>query len=485
MIKKSTEETAFFGMAWKTLETIIVNGFQAIIFLFLARILTPSDFGVVALVGAFIAISNVLVNSGLGTAIIQTKEAREIDYSSVLFFSIFIGFIFYILFFILAPKIAIFYEEPIIKNVLRIYATSILFSAISGVQRSILLRELEFKKIFLVSSISVVTSGIISIIMALSGYGIYALVFNSIFVGLSSMIAFFIAMSWWPKPIFSFKRLKVLFNYSYKLLISNLIEVGYNSIFPLLIGKSYSSAQLGYYNNGKQLPSFAASTINASITSVTFSIYSRHQDDLTKLNWMVRHSIIISNFIIFPMMGILALIAEPLITILLTEKWLPSVIYLQLFCIALGLHHQHNIGFQAISAIGRSDIFLKYQLIKKSIGILMLILTIKFGLIYIVLGQVLAAIISVLVSIYPYKKFLNYSISDQLKDFCPYIFITLLMYGSISPITFQKLGMTGTFLSQIFLGILLYIFLAFTFKLKGLGYSQEVFKKYVFKRFSS
>tara|TARA_X000000950_G_C13915818_1_gene660961 strand:- start:2515 stop:3966 length:1452 start_codon:yes stop_codon:yes gene_type:complete len=482
MNNKSIEETAFFGMAWKTLETVFVNGIQAVIFLVLARLLMPEDFGVVALVGAFIAITNVFVSSGLGTALIQAEDASTEDFSTVLFFSLFIAVLFYCLFFYTAPIISSFYNEPIITNVLRFYALSIVFSAINGVQKSILLRNLEFKMMCIVSLVSVIASGAISISMALLGYGVYAIVFNSLLIGIFSTITFFYSMKWIPVISFLPKRLNQFFSFSYKLLLSNLIEVGYTNIFPLLIGKTYTSAQLGYYNNGKQLPSLAASTINASIASVTFSIYSRYQNNTEKLKAMVRRSIVTSNFIIFPLMAILAASAEPLVTLVLTEKWLPSVIYLQLFCIALGLHHQHNIGFQAISAIGRSDIFLKYQLIKKGIGIFVFLLTIKFGLVFIVLGQVLVAFISIFISLYPYKKYLNYKISEQLKDFYPYLFVTLIMFTASYPIIYLEINILLTILCQLIVAIFFYIFLAFSFKLEGLRYSYNIFKKYVFSK---
>lgn len=482
MNNKSIEETAFFGMAWKTLETVFVNGIQAIIFLILARLLMPADFGIVALVGAFIAISNVFVSSGLGTALIQTDEATEEDFSTVLFFSIFVACIFYLIFFITAPLISSFYEEPIITNVLRFYAISILFSAINGVQKSILLRNFEFKKICIVSLFSVVISGVISINMALKGYGVYSIVCNSLLTGAISTLSFFYSMRWIPVISFLPNRLKDFFNYSYKLLLSNLVEVGYTNIFPLLIGKSYNSSQLGYYNNGRQLPSLAANTINASIASVTFSIYSRYQYNSEKLKFMVRRSVVTSNFIILPFMAFLASSAEPLVLLILTEKWLPSVIYLQLFCIALGLHHQHNIGFQAISAIGRSDVFLKYQLIKKGLGIFVLLVTLKFGLVFIVIGQVIVAFISIFISLFPFKKYLNYSISEQLKDFYLYLILSLIMFACSYPIVYLEMNLIPMIICQLIVAIVLYLSLAFSFGLDGLKYSYKIFRKYILNK---
>ena len=287
-------------------------------------------------------------------------------------------------------------------------------------------------------------------------------------------------MRWIPVISFLPNRLKDFFNYSYKLLLSNLVEVGYTNIFPLLIGKSYNSSQLGYYNNGRQLPSLAANTINASIASVTFSIYSRYQYNSEKLKFMVRRSVVTSNFIILPFMAFLASSAEPLVLLILTEKWLPSVIYLQLFCIALGLHHQHNIGFQAISAIGRSDVFLKYQLIKKGLGIFVLLVTLKFGLVTIVIGQVLVAFISIFISLFPFQKYLNYSISEQLKDFYLYLILSLIMFACSYPIIYLEMNPIQIIIFQLIVVIVLYLSLAFSFGLDGLKYSYKIFRKYIF-----
>jgi teichuronic acid exporter len=481
---KEVKETALFGLAWKTLETILVNGTQTLIFLVLARLLTPADFGVVALVGAFIGISGVFVNSGLGTALIQTKQVNETDYCTVLYFSIFIACVLYLFLFLAAGSIAGFYKEPIMEIVLKFYAISIIISAINGVQKSILMREMEFKKIFLVSSISVIFSGAISIWMAFLGFGVFALVVNSIFLGVSSTAAFFIVMKWRPKLVFSMDRLRELFGYSYKLLLSNLIEVGYINIFPLLIGKSFSSAALGYYNNGKQIPSLISSNINASITSVTFTIYSRYQSDLDKLKSIVRQSIIVSNLLILPIMALLAGTAESLVILILTEKWLPSVPYIQLFCVVYGLHHQHNINFQAISAIGRSDVFLKYQLIKKVIGISLLMFTLQFSLAVIIMGQILTAVISVIVSTRPNRMLLNYSVSEQLMDFVPYLLISIVMYVTVYAVSFLEYGVLATLLLQVLLGMVVYIALAFCFKLKGLEYVLELIKPYLARAFT-
>jgi len=477
-MEKNIKSKTIFGVAWKTLENFFVNAVQAVIFLVLARLLMPSDFGVIAIMAALIGITNIFVNSGLGLALIQSEKIDEVDTSSVLFFSMVVSFAAYILLFLLSPSISEFYNEPAIESVLKIYSLSIVFSAINGVQKSILIRNLEFKKIFIISSFSILISGSISIIMAMNGYGVYALVFNSIFSVLLSTLFFAIFMKWIPRLVFSIKRIINLFNYSYKLVLSNLIEVLYTNMFPLLIGKSIGTETLGYYNNGRQLPSLLVSTINASITSVTFSVYSKYQNNLDKLRYMTRETIIISNFIILPIMAFMAVLAEPIVVLILTDKWLPSVPFIQLFCAIFALHHQHNISLQAIAAIGRSDLFLKFQIIKKIVGVLLLLSTIQFGIMYIVIGQLFASCIAIFLMISPNKNILNYNISDQLIDFLPYLSIALLMFFGMHIIGYLNLSLFVLIILQIICGLIIYFGLAFILKLRGLDSFVKIFKKF-------
>jgi len=472
------KETAISGLIWQMVEKIGVNGVQLLIYVILARLLVPEDFGIVALVTAFVAVSDLLVNSGLGTALVQSKKVDETDYSSVFYVSFFLSCVLYIILFITAPLIAKFYDKPIIVGVLRMYAISIIFFAINGVQKSILLREMKFKKIFLVSTIPVLISGVISIVMAILGFGVYALVFNSVASGLFSTVVFWIIVRWKPRLVFSKNRLRELFAFSYKLLLANLLETGYKNLYPLVIGKAFNSTLLGYYNYGRQIPNLITSSINASITSVVFPIYSRSQSDKEKLKSMVRQSITLSNFVIFPIMAGLAAVAETLVTVVLTKKWLLSVPYIQLFCIVYGLHHLQNINFQAISATGRSGIFLRYEIIKKIIGVILLITTLPFGIVALVIGQVIAAVISVIINFRPNIIWLNYSVTEQLRDFLPYLLISILMFGGVRIISLLGFGALITLILQVIMGTIIYVAMALALKLKGFQSILEILKMY-------
>ncbi len=479
MAIENVKKIAFSGFIWQMLNRIGASGVQFIIYLILARLLQPEDFGVIAIVSVFITISNTLVNSGLGTALVQKKIIDEIDYSSTLYVSFFMACVLYAIIFFAAPFIAIFYNQRILVGVLRLYAISIIFFAINGVQISILNREMKFRKIFIVSSIPIIISGIISLVMAYSGFGVYALVVNAVSSGLFSVIVFWIIEKWKPKRVFSRIRIKGLFSFSYKLLLASLLENAYKSVYPLVIGKVYNSSILGYYNYGRQIPNLITSTINASLASVAFPIYSRTQDDKLKLKSLVRYSITLSNFIIFPIMAGLSAIAKPLVILVLTEKWLPSVPYLQLFSIAFGLYHVQSINFHAISALGKSNIFLKYEIIKKIVGIILLVITIPFGIKAIVLGQVVLAIVSIVINFKPNIIWLGYSIKEQLNDIWPYLFVSAVMFFGIQVISLLELGMFVKVMVEVIGGGIIYVFIAFVLKLSGFKFFKEMLKIYL------
>lgn len=471
------KKTAISGMIWQLGSRFGSNGIQLLTYLILARLLQPHDFGVIAIVGVFINFSNLLINSGLGTALIQSNKVDDLDYSSVLYVSIILAFIFYVIIYFTAPFIAEYYHQDSIILVLRIYSISLIFFAINGVQTSILYRKLEFKKISILSLIPVLISGIISVLLAFLGFGVYALVANSISTGLLSVLMFSFILKWKPKLEFSISRIKIFFSYSYKILLGNLIDETYKSIFPLIIGKVYTTNSLGFYNFARQMPSLLTATFNATVASVAFPIYSINQNDTYKLKVMVRQSLTLGNFIIFPIMGGLAAISEQLITILFTVKWLPSVPYLQWFCVIYGLSHLDNYNFYAISALGKSDIFLKYQILKKSISIVLLLITVPFGIQTIIYGQVLLAILSIIINFKPNLVWLGYSIKEQLNDIWPYFAASLIMFIGIRFINLIEMNLIMKLLVEIFAGIIIYFFMAIILKLKGLNTLINIMKK--------
>ena len=473
------KKTAFSGVIWQLVNRIGTNGIQFLTYLILARLLQPQDFGIIAIVGVFINFSNLLVNSGLGTALVQSKKVDENDYSSILYVSIIIASIFYTIIFFAAPYIAEYYHQEEIVGVLRIYSISIIFFAINGVQTSNLLRKLEFKKIAIISSIPVVISGIISVLMAFAGFGVYALVANSISSGFISIVLFSIILKWIPKRVFSISRIKDLFSFSYKVLLGNLIEEAYKSIYPLIIGKVFSTKSLGFYNFGRQVPSLLTATINASVSSVAFPLYSRNQDDGYRLKTMVRQSMTLGNFLVFPLMAGIAAISEQLVPLIFTEKWIPGVPYLQLFCIIYGLSHLDTYNFHAISAIGKSGVFFKYQVIKKTIGVVLLLITLPYGIEVIMYGQVFFAILSIIINLKPNFVWLGYNIKEQLNDIWPYLLASLIMFAGIRLCRLIEINIFLKLIIEVIAGVSIYILMSLILKLNGFKTLIDTMKMYL------
>lgn len=465
------------GLFWKLMEHGGTQGIQFIVSLILARLLQPDDYGTITLVVIFLNIANVFVQCGLTTSIIQKKNADEVDFSSGFYFSLIIaGLLFFVIFFT-APSIAGFYQKPLLIPVLKVLSFTLFFGAFNSIQNAIIARDIQFKKLFFSSTGSILISGIVGIYMAVSGFGVWALVGQAITNQLTSTLILWFTVKWRPRSIFSIKRVKNLFFYGWKLLASSLIDTLYTNLHSLIIGKMYNPAILGFYNRGNQFPSIIVTNINGSIQAVMLPVLSAEQDNIPRVKDMVRRSIVTSSFIVFPIMVGLAVTAEPLVRFLLTDKWLSCVPFLQIFCASYVLWPIHTSNLQAINALGRSDIFLKLEIIKKFIGLAILAVTVYFGIYAIALGQVLIGIISTFINAYPNKKLLNYSYFEQVKDIMPSLVLSLVMGAVVW--CFQLFGFKVwlTLIVQVCVGIVVYLGMARLFNLECYTYLLSTIKK--------
>lgn len=458
------------SLLWKLLERVGVQGIQFIVMIVLARILLPDDFGLIVLVTVFISIAGILTQGGFNLALIQKKEVDDIDFSSVFYLNIFIASILYILLFFTAPYIASFFEQPQFKIILRILAITLLFNSFSAIQNAIISREFQFRKLFVSTLTASIISGIVGITMAYTNYGIWALVGFQLINQILVTIILWFTIKWRPKLLLSFNRIKSLFSFGWKLLVSSLIDAIDHNIRSLLIGKLFNPAILGFYNRGEQFPSLIVNNINGSIQAVMFPALSSHQDDRNRVKEMVRRSIVTSSFIIFPMMVGLAVIAEPLVKLLLTEKWLPVVPFIQIFCAGYALWPIHTANLQAINALGRSDIFLKLEIIKKLLGVFVLLVSIPFGVYALAISTVVGGVIASFINAYPNSKLLNYSIREQWNDIFPSLLLSIIMGATIYMIHLLQMSPLLTILAQVFAGIVLYIGLAALFRLECFSY---------------
>ena len=473
------------SLIWKFLERSGTQIVQFIVQIILARLLLPEDYGVVAIVTVFIAIANVFVQTGFNTALIQKKKIDDTDYSSVFYLSLFVALVLYILIFIFAPTIADFYKQPILKPIFRVLSITLFFGAVNSIQQAVVARNLDFKKYFFSSIGAIVISAIIGIYLAYKGYGVWALVWQQLINTFLIMTILWVTVKWRPQLRFSFKKLKELFSFGWKLLCSALIDAIYRNIYDLVIGKKYSSANLAYYNRGKQFPNVIIQNIDSSISSVMLPTLSKEQENREKIKRMVRRSIVTSCFIIFPLTIGLIVTAKPMVQLLLTDKWLPCVPFLQILSVVYMFWPIHTANLQAINSIGRSDIYLKLEIMKKTLGIITLIITLPMGLIAMAVGQIFVGIISTIINAFPNKKLLNYSYVEQIKDIFPSLIISIFMGVVVYSIIFLKLSNFMTLMLQIVLGISIYVITSYVFKLECFSYLITTIRAFKVKKINS
>ncbi|MGE7020276.1 lipopolysaccharide biosynthesis protein [Solibacillus cecembensis] len=480
-----TKSKVIVSLLWKLMERGGTQGIQFIVMIILARILLPEEFGLIILVTIFIAIAGVFVQSGFNTALIQNKDVNEIDFSSVFYLNLFVASLLYLLLFFTAPLIATFFEQPDFMTVLRVLSCTLFLGALNSIQYAIIEKKMQFKKLFLISLGANVVSGIAGIWMAYDGFGVWALVGQQLINQLMLTLFLWYAVMWRPQLLFSIERIKILFSFGWKLMASALIDVLYSNIRNVLVGKIYSPAILGFYNRGDQFPSLLVSNINGSIQSVMLPTLSSYQDDKQRVKEIVRRAIVTSAFIIFPMMVGLAVIAEPLVKILLTEKWLPTVPFLQIFCLVYALWPIHTANLQAINALGRSDTFLKLEIVKKLVGLIILGISLPFGVHAMAMGISISGILYTFINAYPNLNLLNYSIQEQWKDVLPSLLISIIMGSIIYPIQWFEMSDMLTVIIQIVTGVVLYIGLAKTFKLECFTYLLKTIKEMVDRKKST
>lgn len=468
--EKNQSDAILKNLLWKLLERLGVQGVQFLVSIILARLLFPSDYGLLALVLIFITIANVFVQSGLNTSLIQKKNVESIDYSSVFYLSLGIASVLYVILYCSAPLIASFYDNIGLIPVLRTLALTLFPGAFNSIQNAIVSRTMQFKRLFYSSVVAGFVSGIVGITLAYQGYGIWALVAQQLTNQVCVTIILWFTVKWRPTLQFSLERVKGHFSFGWKLLVSSLADTTYRDLRSLIVGKIYTPAMLGYYNRGQQFPQLIINNINGSIQAVMLPALAAQQDYTERVKYMMRRSIVTSSFIVFPMMLGLAVVAKPLVILLLTEKWLPAVPFLQIFCISYALWPLHTANLQAINAMGRSDIFLKLEVIKKIIGLLILGVSIPFGIYALALGEIVSSLLSTFINAYPNNRLLGYGYFEQIKDVLPAALLSFIMCIGIIPIGLIPMPSILMLIVQIVVGSILYIGLAFMLRFESLSY---------------
>lgn len=467
------------NLAWKFAERISAQVVTLVVSIVLARLLDPSHYGIVAMVTVFITIANVFVQDGFGSALIQKKDADELDFSSVLIINLALAIFLYFLLFFTAPFISSFYGEGYeqLTPVLRVLSLRLILSAINSVQQAYVSRKMIFKKFFWATLLGTITSAIVGIGMAYCGFGVWALVAQYLTNTTIDTIILQLSLNKWPRLRLSWERVKGLFSYGWKILGASLLNNGYQELRTLLIGKIYTSSDLAYYSKGKQFPELLVININTSIGSVMFPKMSKEQDDLEKLKETTRKSIRFSSYVLSPLMFGLAAVATPFITLLLTDKWLFAVPFLQLYCLFYLAQPIHTANMQAIKALGKSDTFFKLEIIKKSIEIIVLLAVMRISVIAIAISATILNWLFIFVNSYPNNKLLHYSVKEQIKDIFPPIIMGFVMAGIVLMCGQFNLPQLPLMIIQIAVGAIVYIGLSWVLKNKEFLYLVNMVKK--------
>lgn len=468
------------GLIWKFAERISAQVVTFVVSIVLGRLLSPDDYGLIAVVTIFITFANCIVTNGFGSSLIQKKDSDNLDFSTVLYFQFAFSLALYGILFIAAPLIAKFFGEgyDLLVPVLRVLGIRIPLTAINNVQQAYVGKKMIFRKFFLSTIGGTVISAVVGIWMAYEGYGVWALVGQYLTNTFISTVILAFTIKWKPELNFSWARLKILFSYGWKLLVGGIINETYVELRKIAIGKLYTSADLAYFDRGMQIPNIIVTNINSSISNVLFPAISNAQNNMADVKAIMRRSIRTSSYIMCPLMFGLAVVAEPLISFLLTDKWLPCVPYLQIYCISYCFEPIQTANLQAIKAVGRSDIFLKLEIIKKVAYAVILVAVMFHSVDAIAYSLLLNTLIAVFVNTTPNKKLLGYSFKELIADMAPGIILSAVMSGVV-----YLEGMLLPFsalprmIIQAATGGIIYLVLSVVFKVESFSYLLNTVKE--------
>ena len=463
MVQPSLKQQTFKGIGWSSIERFSTQGVSFAVQLVLARLLTPDDYGVIGMLAIFIQLAQVIIDSGFANALIRKQNCTQRDYSTVFFYNFALSLGIYILLYLAAPFVSRFYQTPTIVPLMRWVSITLLFNALSIIPKSILVKRIDFKKQTYISLSSALLSGFIGILFAFWGKGIWALVAQQISLSVCTFILYTAFVNWRPNLIFDKNIFKELFSFGSKLLISSIIGTIYRNIYSILIGKKFSSSDLGHYTRADQFAMFPSNNLGNIITRVAYPIFAKMQDNNTRLRIYYQQMIRYSSFIIFPLMIGLLAISKPFILFFLTEKWIGIVPILQILCIDWMLDHITLLNLNLLYVKGRSDLALRLEIIKKTIAITILVISIQWGVIGICWGRVLYSIIATIINTYYTKRLIQLSLLQQLKDIIPLALVASAM-GIGVLLVIQTFDASSTqLIVGIIVGIVVYSILALLF----------------------
>ncbi len=470
MKNKEYKNIAFSGAVWLFLERWGVQGVTLLVSIVLARLLDPEAYGTVAIVTSITSLLYVFIDGGMGTALVQKKDADDIDASSLFYINILMCLIIYIGMYFFAPVIADFYDNNQLISLVRVCSLSIIFSAFRTVQQSLALKQYKFRTFFLSTLVGTVISAVIGIFLAFKGFGVWALVAQNLSNNFIGGIVFWFTVKWRPKLVFSFSKIKGLFSFGWKILFTNLFEQAYMEIRSLIIGKIYAAKDLGYYNKGQGWPNLIMTSVVGIIDRVLFPIMAAEQDDKERIIGMLKRSIKTSTYIMAPLLLGIAACSEQLVSVILTDKWLPCVPFMRAFCIGYIFYPICNANLNVLKALGKGDLFLKANIITKVFSVVLLIATAPISVKAMVYSYVLSLIITAIINSSFCKKFLSYGFLKQLKVISPILILSVVMCGLVYAVKFIGLTTPITLIVQIPVGAAVYIAGSLIFKIDTFNY---------------
>ena len=451
------------GIVWSSVERFSVQGIQFLVMIVMARLLTPKDYGLVGMVAIFIAVAQSLVDSGFSQALIRKQNRTETDNSTVFYFNIVVGILLYLVLFAIAPLVADFYDSPELTALMRVICLSVVFNSFVVVQRALLTVNIDFKTQAKASLTAAVVSGVIGIGMAYSGFSYWSIVAQQLVnLGLNTLLLW-IFTRWRPRWIYSWGSFRELFTFGSKLMVSGLLDVVYRNMYLLVIGKVFTASSLGYYTRANQFAEFPSSNLTGIMQRVTYPVLCQIQDDDERLAQIYRRFLRLSAFLIFPLLVGLSAVAEPFVLLLLKEQWLFAATLLQIICFAMMWYPIHAINLNLLQVKGRSDLFLRLEIIKKAIAVLILCVTISMGLIAMCVGQILSSLIALIINTNYTGKLIQVGFLRQMRDLLPTLLLSLSMWGVVYGITSCLSGIILQLIVGIIAGMVYYIALSALF----------------------
>lgn len=431
---ESLQKKTLSGVIWSFTENFMLQIIQFVISILLARILSPNDYGMVGMLSIFMAVSQVLINSGFSNALTRKVDRTEIDFSTVFYFNIVVGIVLYFAIFFSASLIADFYKTPLLEDLTKVIALPLIFNSLCIVQQARLTIKMDFKTLAKVSVTASLVTGISGLVMAYSGFGVWTLVYSSVLGDIVRCLLLWFFAHWHPLWSFSWKSFKGLFSFGSKMLASGLIATTYDNIYPIIIGRLFSAKELGYYTRAYGYATLPSGTVTVLLSRVTFPLLCEIQNDDERLERIYRQLLRLSAFVVFPLMMGFAALAHPVIVAMITDKWEPCVPYLQILCFALMWYPIHALNLNLLQVKGRSDLFLKLEIIKKIVGVSVILITFPFGVLYMCVGSVCSSILCLVINTYYTGKLIHVGFLMQMRDLLPTILYSLsmgaLVYGA-------------------------------------------------------